>query len=86
MSDPLRGVRKAKVEKRWYKKRHIGHGAFSDVWLEEQKEHDQVVAEKAVKSIQKRHMESVNIDYRRELLALAKLSRVRSVKENLRSI
>src|ERR1700761_3348316 len=55
VSDPARGMRKARVEKRWYKERHIGHGAFGDVWLEVQKECDQV---RAVKAIQKRRMES----------------------------
>jgi hypothetical protein len=86
VSDPARGMRKARVEKRWYKERHIGHGAFGDVWLEVQKEHDRVTAKRAVKSIQKRRMESVKIDYKRELLALAKLSRVGGVTVNLRSM
>jgi hypothetical protein len=80
VSDPARGIRKARIEKRWDKERYIGHGAFGDVWLEVQKERGQVAAERAVKSIQKRQMESVKIDYRRELLALAKLSRVCGVK------
>ena len=35
------------------------------------------------KSIQKRRMEAVEIDYKRELLALAKLSGVASVKINI---
>ena len=76
VSDPARGTRKTKVVKRWDRERHLGHGAFGDVWLEVRKEHDQVTAERAVKIIQKRRMVSVKIDYKRELLALAKLSRV----------
>lgn len=76
VSDPKRGMRKVRVEKKWFKQRHIGQGAFGDVWLEVCKESEEVVAERAVKSIQKRRMEGVNIDYKRELLALAKLSRV----------
>src|ERR1700743_3172921 len=76
VSDPARGARKVKVEKRWYKERHLGDGAFGDVWLEAQKESDRVTAERAVKILQKRRMESLKIDYKRELLALAKLSRV----------
>jgi hypothetical protein len=84
VSDPTRGMRKARVEKRWYKERHIGRGGFGDVWLEVQKEGDQATAERAVKRIQKRRMEAMEIDYKRELLALAKLSRVGSVKMNIR--
>jgi hypothetical protein len=86
MSDPARGIRKARVEKRWHKERHIGHGTFGNVWLEVYKERDGVTAKRAVKSIQKRQMESFKIDYKRELLALAKLSRVGGVKVNLRSM
>ena len=85
-SDPARGMRKARVEKRWDKERHIGHGAFGDVWLEVHKERDGLTTERAVKIIQKRRMESVKVDYKRELLALAKLSRVGGVKVNLWSI
>ena len=86
VSDPARGVRMARAEKRWYKDRHIGNGAFGDVWLEVQKERDQVTAERAVKTIQKRRMESVQIDYKRELLALAKLSRVGRARVILKPI
>ncbi|KIX07874.1 uncharacterized protein Z518_02528 [Rhinocladiella mackenziei CBS 650.93] len=75
VSDPARGLRKARVERKWYKERNIGHGAFGEVWLEVQKKRGQVTAERAVKRIQKCRMESVKIDYKRELLALAKLSR-----------
>ncbi|KAJ9602314.1 hypothetical protein H2200_013169 [Cladophialophora chaetospira] len=73
--DAKRGMRKVRVEKRWIRQRHIGHGAFGEVWLEVYREQEQVVAERAVKGIQKRRMENLNIDYKRELLALAKLSR-----------
>ncbi|OAP57702.1 hypothetical protein AYL99_08440 [Fonsecaea erecta] len=77
VSDPARGVRTVEVQKRWDRLRHIGHGAFGEVWLETCTEHDQHNQQqvRAVKRIQKRRMESVNIDYRRELLALAKVSR-----------
>src|SRR5260221_13133520 len=75
-SDPAQGVRKAKVEKRWYKDINLGHGAFGDVWLQVQKEHEQVIAQRAVKVLQKRQMQYVKIDYKKELFALAKLSRV----------
>ena len=82
VSDSAQGIRKAKVEKRWYKESDIGSGGFSDVWLEVQKERGEVIAKRAVKRIQKRRMIFYKIDYKRELLALAKLSRVRDV--NLR--
>ena len=83
VSDPARGMRKARVEKRWYKERLVGRGGFGDVWLEVQKEGDQATAERAVKTIQKSQMERAEIGYKREILALAKLSRVGSVKMNI---
>ena len=76
VSDPRRGMRKVRVEEKWFRQRRIGDGDFGEVWLEVQRDRKQVVAERAVKSIQKRRMEGLNIDYKRELLALAKLSRV----------
>jgi hypothetical protein len=76
VSDHTQGMRKVKIEKRWYKDRRLGQGGFGDVWLEVQKEHDRVTASRAVKAIRKHRMKSLNIDYSRELLALAKLSRV----------
>jgi hypothetical protein len=76
VSDLVRGLRKARLERRWYTKQHIGNGSFGDVLLQVQREGHRDIADRAVKVIQKRRMRNVGIDYRRELLALAKLSRV----------
>ena len=75
VSDHQRGIRKVIVEKRWFKMKHIGQGAFGEVWLEVRREGEKVTEERATKIIQKRPMAKVEIDYRRELLALAKLSK-----------
>jgi hypothetical protein len=77
VSDPARGLRKVKVEKRWYRQGNIGHGGFGAVWLEVQREGGSIKAQRAVKEINKGRMKAVKIDYRTELLALAKLSKVR---------
>jgi hypothetical protein len=79
--EPARGMRRAKIEKKWYREKYLGHGAFGDVWLEAQRDADHVT-KRAVKLLQKRRMQTVGIDYRRELLALAKLSRVRTIEMN----
>ena len=75
VSDPARGMRKARLEKRWYKETDIAQEALSEVWLEVQKDRSQVIAKGAIKGVQKRRMESAKIDHKRALLALAKLSR-----------
>src|ERR1700734_1658198 len=77
VSNPARGLRKVKVEKRWYRQGNIGHGGFGAVWLEVQREGESIRAQRAVKEINKGRMKAMNIDYRTELLALAKLSKVR---------
>lgn len=77
--EPPRGMRKAKIEKKRYREKYLGHGTFGDVWLEVQRDADQVT-KRAVKLIHKHRMQTVRIDYRRELLALAKLPRVRTLE------
>ena len=77
-------MRKVKVEERWCKERRIGNEGFGDIWLEIQKEQDRATASRAVKVIRKHRMEDLNIDNRRELLALAKLSRVGGYKLEIR--
>ncbi|KAK5050439.1 hypothetical protein LTR84_003720 [Exophiala bonariae] len=72
--EPARGMRKAPIEQIWHREKSLGHGAFGEVWLEAQK-HQGPRTTRAVKLIQKSRMQQVNIDYKRELLALAKLSR-----------
>ena len=71
-----RGIRKEKVEKRWYRERTIGHGAFGRVWLEVTREDDDV-QKRALKIIDKSRMLSLNVDYKKELLALLKFSKTK---------
>ena len=75
-SDPVRGLRKVKVEKRWYRQQNTGRGGFGTVWLEVQRDNLGGTAQRAVKEIDKNYMQAVKLDYQRELLALAKLSKV----------
>lgn len=71
-SDQARGLRRVKEVKQWSRERELGQGGFGDVWLE--KEHGGQL--RAVKEIRKRDEDSNNIDYSRELLAMAYFSRV----------
>ena len=75
-SDPARGIRKKVVKKKWYRHRIIGEGACGTVWLEVDREGKDVAAERAVKEIRKSRMRSFQIDIKKELLAMAKLSKV----------
>jgi hypothetical protein len=77
-SDHTRGVRKKKVENKWHRLRIIGEGACGTVWLEVNREGEgkDVAAERAVKEIRKSRMHMYKIDFKRELLAMAKLSKV----------
>ena len=71
-TDRARGIRNEKVEKRWYRETNIGHGAFGKVWLEVTRD-DGDVEKRAVKIIEKNCMHG--LDYKKELLALAKFSK-----------
>src|SRR5438034_7536488 len=73
--DPSRGARKVKVEERWYRGDSLGHGAFSSVWVE-RKVSDAATAFRAVKEVSKAYMRQIQLDHRRELIALASLSKV----------
>jgi serine/threonine protein kinase len=77
-----RGIRKEMVEKRWYRERTIGHGAFGRVWLEVTREDDDV-QKRALKIIDKSRMLSLNVDYKKELLALAKFSKDKYQQEEV---
>jgi hypothetical protein len=76
--DPSRGARKIKVEKKWYRGDHsVGGGAFGEVWVEHDNEvPDAATAVRAVKVISKGFMKRKGLDYKHELIALAKLSKV----------
>lgn len=69
------GRRQVQVETRWIRDKIIGSGAFGDVWLESRQKEDDVRAMRAVKVISKHRMQDCNIDYKKELLALAKFSK-----------
>ena len=75
-SEPARGLRKVVVRKKWYRDKAIGHGTFGTVWLEVDQGEGEIAAKRAVKEILKARMQEFKVDYRRELLALAKLSKV----------
>lgn len=60
-----------RTEKRWTKESELGYGTFGEVWLEK----NQKGEARAVKGVKKR--KDTGIDYYKELLAMAKLSKVR---------
>jgi serine/threonine protein kinase len=70
-ADKARGIRLEKVEKRWYRRKRIGSGGFSKVWLEATQEDDN--KKRAVKIIDKDYLEGW--DWKKELLALAEFSK-----------
>jgi hypothetical protein len=72
-SDRIRGLRKVKVVETWRREKKIGEGGFGNVWLEVE---DEKATQRAVKQIQKTRITSSRIDYQRELLAMATLSKV----------
>ena len=71
-SDRPHGLRRLKVVKRWRKKHDIGEGTFGIVWLEVEEDG----SERAVKAISRRLCSYSKIDYRKELAAMAILSKV----------
>ena len=70
-SDRKRGLRNVKVVKTWTRGRDVGVGSFGLVWLEVDDEGSQ----RAVKKLSKRVCALYNIDIRKELAAMAVLSR-----------
>ncbi|KAI9858585.1 MAG: hypothetical protein M1813_007390 [Trichoglossum hirsutum] len=74
-TDRARGIRKEKVERRWHRAQCIGRGTFGVVWLEVREENDGV-EKRAVKVIDKGGMQHLRVDYRKELLALSKFSKL----------
>ena len=66
--------RRKKAEKKWYRVKSIGRGGYGTVWLEQDR---QTSSERAVKEIPKKtSIHGPRIDYTKELLAMAKFSRV----------
>jgi hypothetical protein len=70
-SDPSKGRRKLRVDRKWRRDKKLGNGAFGVVWLEVEHNGEK----RAVKEIKKSQM-APKFDYRKELLAMAKLSKV----------
>jgi len=58
-----------RIEKTWFRDRKIGEGGFSQVWLEKEQDGKELRAVKVLKK-------SIPLDYNRELLAMARLSKV----------
>lgn len=70
VKDRAKSVQRVRVEQRWDNVKRIGHGTFGEVWLQK----GDKGAERAVKKISKYRMEDLDIDYKRELDALAKFN------------
>lgn len=81
-TDRARGIRREKVEKKWFRKKEIGRGSSGTVWLEVSGD-DDVVEERAVKIISKSFMKQLNVDYKKELLALTKFSKQKYQQEEV---
>lgn len=58
----------------WNRKKELGDGAFSEVWQEESKDEYGDWQYRAVKVCSLRKLRAVQIDYKRELVALAAFS------------
>ena len=73
VSDRARCKRQITVVKEWKRTKRIGRGAFGTVWLDRNRDEET----RAVKEIAKEDSgTSLKIDYKRELLALGRLSKV----------
>ena len=72
--------RAVKTEKKWTKKSDLGYGSFGEVWLEE----DQSGNTRAVKCVKKKRYPRIN--YSKELLAMANLSKVRNDPNDIKII
>ena len=73
-SDGRQNQRKVKVVNKWIKQQELGEGGCGTVWLENDSKGD----ERAVKQISKGFCLRNQIDYKKEILAMAKLTKVHS--------
>ena len=79
-SDASQGRRRVKVVKKWYRDRELGRGSFGTVFLERsEKERSEKGEYRAVKEIAKDKNSRIMIDYKRELTAMAILTKVRDI-------
>ena len=69
-----RGTRE-KVETKWNRQERIGDGAFGKVWKESCQPPDDKSVVRAVKEVDKHRMEQYRIDFKKDLLALAKFAK-----------
>jgi hypothetical protein len=69
-----RGERE-RIEKQWDRMDRIGEGTFGQVWRELHRGNDGRREVRAVKIIGKERMRAYNVDFKKELLALAKFSK-----------
>ena len=69
-----RGTRE-KVETKWDRQDRIGDGAFGKVWKESCQLPGGTSVVRAVKEVDKHRMEQCKIDFKKELLALAKFAK-----------
>ena len=72
-SDTSQGRRRVAVVKNWHRDRELGRGNFGTVFLERTEEGEC----RAVKDIAKQKNSRIAIDYRRELMAMTRLEKVR---------
>ena len=75
-SDASRGRRRVTVVKDWYRDQELGRGSFGTVFLERSGKEEY----RAVKDIAKNKNSRTVIDYRRELIAMARLAKVRNME------
>jgi serine/threonine protein kinase len=72
-SDPSRRIRNHLEVQRWARLRELGSGAFGRVFLEREENSGRL---RAVKELAKAKYKAEAVDYLREILAMANLSRV----------
>ena len=67
---------------KWIRKKEVGRGSSGIVWLEVSGDSD-VFEERAVKIVSKSVMKQLNVDYKKELLALTKFSKQKHQQEEV---
>ncbi|KAK5464610.1 hypothetical protein LTS15_001172 [Exophiala xenobiotica] len=72
-SDPSRGIRNQLEVQRWARLRELGSGAFGRVFLEREENKGRL---RAVKELSKAKYKTMAVDYLREILEMANLSRL----------
>jgi serine/threonine protein kinase len=70
-----RSRERERIEKNWERLEIIGEGSFGQVWRELHRQPDGNHDVRAVKIIEKQRMWALQVDFKRELLALAKFSK-----------